>query len=146
MNDFDYDSIYGMDLDTYCSMHGTTVERLIKKVETDILILRTRFEKLFNVMESDPLHNEIYKSMGKKQKHLERLKNWIGVAERKKTREVIYQELVRAFRSENKENPECHSDTVPDLLSRKANQYAIKNTNPEFLKQSVVIEKAGKSV
>jgi len=73
-----YQDIYGVSLEEYCQAHGITIEKLIKKVETDIKLLKTRLRDLVNEDEYvvNPLINEVYQVLKKKEKHLKRLKGW----------------------------------------------------------------------
>ena len=76
-----YDEIYGMDLDGYCKLQGVTVDGLIQKVEIDIEILKVRLNEEFTIDIKDPKYNSpisntIYSLINKKQKHLNRLKEW----------------------------------------------------------------------
>ena len=81
---FEYDEIFGMDLGRYCELHGISVMDLIKKVETDIDILQGRFRELFtNAMAMSPLEKEVYKLIAKKQKHRDRLYEWMHQSQEK---------------------------------------------------------------
>ena len=74
-----YDEIYGVDLDTYCKLHGVSVDKLIEKVKTDIKLLQNNLHYLVwvkNVDVCDLLVREVYYLLQKKEKHLQRLKRW----------------------------------------------------------------------
>ena len=73
-----YYEIYGVTLEEYCKAHDITVDVLIKKVETDIRLLETRLQELVNKDEYvvNPLINEVFQMLKKKEKHLKRLKGW----------------------------------------------------------------------
>jgi len=73
-----YQDIYGVSLEEYCQAHGISVVDLIKKVETDIQLLKTRLRDLVEEDEYavNPLINEVYQVLKKKEKHLKRLKGW----------------------------------------------------------------------
>ena len=73
-----YDKLYGMTLDKYCFIHGTTIDKLIDKVEKDIFLLEDRITTLVweeNLL-LDPLVGSCYSLLNKKRKHLKRLKKW----------------------------------------------------------------------
>lgn len=72
-----YDELYGVTLDEYCRIHNTTIEKLIKKTEIDIDLLKKRLASLVFADEMDIyLVNEVHKLLSKKRKHLKRLKQW----------------------------------------------------------------------
>jgi len=73
-----YQDIYGVSLGEYCQAHGISVVDLIKKVETDIKLLKNRLRELVDKDEYvvNPLINEVYQTLKKKEKHLKRLKGW----------------------------------------------------------------------
>jgi hypothetical protein len=76
---YSYDDIYGCDLDTYCATHNTDVESLVEKIDRDIELLNHRLKYLVGIplMDQDvTLINFIYRLIGKKQKHKERLQGW----------------------------------------------------------------------
>jgi len=76
---YTYDDIYGISIDKYCDEHGLTVDDLIKKVKTDIKILK---QNLAEVLKKDLPYPEnyletiIYKTISKKEKHLQHLLDW----------------------------------------------------------------------
>ena len=76
---YSYDETFGVDLPTYCEVHGTDIETLIKKVELDIELLSERLKPLMalHFMEQDsPLIEHIVRLIRKKQKHKDRLNDW----------------------------------------------------------------------
>ena len=79
MMNFSYDDIYGISLDEYCKWHDLTLDDLIKKVEIDIDILKASLmatlEKKLPYPESY-LETMIYKTISKKEKHLQHLLDW----------------------------------------------------------------------
>lgn len=79
MNDYSYDDIYGVDLETYCKVHNTTIDHLIEKIEIDINLLQSRMGELLEVewsQQNNALITHIYNLIKKKDKHKERLKEW----------------------------------------------------------------------
>lgn len=77
--DFNYDDIYGVDIEQYLKIQGTTLEELMHKIEIDIELmnsnLRTVMAKKLPYPESY-LETAIYKAVSKKTKHLSRLQEW----------------------------------------------------------------------
>jgi hypothetical protein len=76
---YSYDEIYGVDLDTYCELHNTSIEQLISKIDIDIEILYRKMKTLIEVhfMEQDiAMLTHIYALIKKKTEHKERLRDW----------------------------------------------------------------------
>lgn len=76
---YSYDDIFGVDLDTYCAAHSTTIEALVEKIDRDVDLLNYRMKRLMEVpfMEQDvALTTYLYKLINKKQKHKQRLLDW----------------------------------------------------------------------
>ena len=76
---YSYDDIYGVSLDNYCAAHGLTPDDLIKKVKTDIDILKANLSKVLAEKRPYPdnyLETVIFKTIKKKEKHLEHLLDW----------------------------------------------------------------------
>jgi len=76
---YSYDEIYGIDLDTYCAMHDTTIEKLITKIDIDIDILYAKMKTIIDIpfMERDPtMLTYIHALIKKKTEHKERLRDW----------------------------------------------------------------------
>jgi hypothetical protein len=79
MSQFNYDEIYGIDIDQYCAAQGTTLEALIKKTEIDIDLLGEQLGETLKMKlpyEKNHLPDTIFMIIEKKRKHLEHLKNW----------------------------------------------------------------------
>ena len=76
---YSYDEIYGIDLDTYCAMHDTTIEKLISKIDIDIDILMVQMKKIididFRIHDSTKL-TYLHSLIKKKSDHKERLYDW----------------------------------------------------------------------
>jgi len=75
----DYNDLYGIDLDEYCSFHSIEIEDLINKTKKDIFILKRNLNKLIYkdcIPITEPIIGSIYELIKKKEKHLERLKKW----------------------------------------------------------------------
>ncbi len=74
------DDLYGVSLNEYCAIHGTTPEALIQKTCTDIALLRQRLHRLVWNAEQDPKNEDLIphvkEKMERKQRHLERLMEW----------------------------------------------------------------------
>lgn len=78
MKNFNYDELYGMDLNEYCEKHSIDIDFLIKKVELDLHILKKRLREVYtkeDLVMSD-LALDVYDLIAKKETHLERLKDW----------------------------------------------------------------------
>jgi hypothetical protein len=79
MTGYTYDELYGVDLDSYCAAHETTIKHLIEKIDIDIQILNDRMKKLMApyFMEQDnTLINTIHNLIKKKNEHKDRLNDW----------------------------------------------------------------------
>ncbi|BCD61710.1 hypothetical protein NrS5_06 [Nitratiruptor phage NrS-5] len=74
------DEIYGIGLDEYCRIQGTTPDQLIQKTKTDMVLLKMRLHHLVwhEVQNShtDELIRVVKEKLERKRKHLERLKKW----------------------------------------------------------------------
>jgi hypothetical protein len=69
---YSYDEIYGVDIEEYCSLHNTTPQDLINKINIDIQILKNRLKEIIN--EDDHyLISVVYELINKKEKHKDRL-------------------------------------------------------------------------
>ena len=75
---FDYDELYGVNIDEYCKYHNITIQDLIAKTKRDIQLLKKRLNQLVKIENriGDPLVTAVYELLQKKEKHLKRLKNW----------------------------------------------------------------------
>lgn len=76
---FTYDDIYGIGIEEYLERHNQTLDELIVKNEIDMEILKENLHKVLNAKLPYPesyLETEVYKSIQKKTKHLNRLKMW----------------------------------------------------------------------
>jgi len=74
---YNLDRLYGVDIEAYCKAHNTDIESLIKKVETDIALLKTNLHK--ETYKDNPdwnLVSAVHILLNKKEKHLKRLKQW----------------------------------------------------------------------
>ena len=90
MTNFSYDDIYGISLDEYCKWHNLTLDNLIKKVQVDIDILKSNLN--FTLKKNLPypesyLETMIYKTIQKKEKHLQHLLDWKVSGSSKETSE-----------------------------------------------------------
>ena len=92
---FNYDEIYGLDINDYCEAIGFTIDQLIKKNEKEIEILKEKLKKLVWCEEDtiDPnktmeLINCRYELLQKKERHLERLKKWKKAQEAKNKKRI----------------------------------------------------------
>jgi len=132
MEESTYDKIYGMDLNSYCAVHHTTVEQLISKVKTDIKILKGNFKTEYTGMIPTPLGDEIYTALNKKQKHLDRLLAWKGDKVKFPSRSTVFKILVEREKDRLKESGFIAEPKVPDQKTRRANRYAIGHTEKEF--------------
>jgi hypothetical protein len=74
--EYSYDEIYGVDIDEYAKLHGTTDQDLIEKTKLDIDILSKRLRYLVeheDNMGTNHLITVVFNTISKKQKHLSRL-------------------------------------------------------------------------
>jgi hypothetical protein len=76
---YNYDDIYGVSLDEYVARQGITLEDLINKTKIDIAILKENLRRV--VKEDRPypdnyLETVIFKTISKKEKHLDHLLDW----------------------------------------------------------------------
>jgi len=74
-----YDELYGIPLDDYCHAHDVTLDDLIKKIRIDIDLLKNNLKKILKLNLPYPenfIETAIYKTISKKEKHLERILNW----------------------------------------------------------------------
>jgi hypothetical protein len=76
---YNYDDIYGVSLDEYVARQGITLEDLINKTKMDIAILKENLRRV--VKEDRPypdnyLETVIFKTISKKEKHLDHLLDW----------------------------------------------------------------------
>ena len=77
--EYSYDEIYGVNIDEYAKLHGTTVQDLIEKTKLDIDILSKRLRYLVQHEEkigTNHLITVVFNTISKKQKHLSRLEEW----------------------------------------------------------------------
>ena len=73
----DYNNLYGISLEDYIKEQETTLSSLIQKVQKDILLLENNLKKVIKDKDlTDPDVNIIFNTIKKKQKHLQRLKDW----------------------------------------------------------------------
>jgi len=72
------DKIYGVNLEEYCEFHNTTPDKLMDKTKKDLELLHKNIRHLLYVEDRllDPLVDDIYDAIRKKEKHLKRLKEW----------------------------------------------------------------------
>jgi hypothetical protein len=72
-----YDELYGISINEYVDAQSITISQLIDKVKVDIKLLK---ENLKKVLENEGITNAkvtvISNTIKKKEKHLERLRNW----------------------------------------------------------------------
>ena len=76
---FNYDELYGVNLDEYCNFHNVEIEDLINKTKKDIFILKRNLNKLIYkdcIPITEPIIGSIYELIQKKEKHLKRLIKW----------------------------------------------------------------------
>ena len=125
-----YDILYGMDLDEYCKRQGVSIQGLIKKVEIDIEILKGKFKKEYKGVIPTPLGDEVYTAISKKQKHLERLKEWKQENGGMLSYREVYGNLVAQSLKEASDDETISSEKK----LKRANIYAVKNTVKEYKK------------
>jgi predicted membrane chloride channel (bestrophin family) len=89
-SEFNYDDLYGLDLNEYCELIKINIDTLITKNEKELEILKSRLHKLvwveeepFDLKRNDMLINCIDKLIKKKEKHLKRLKDWKRKSQKK---------------------------------------------------------------
>jgi hypothetical protein len=76
---FTYDEIYGVSIEEYTKRHNIDIEDLIKKTKIDIEILKENLKRTMSMKlqyPDDYIITEIFKTINKKEKHLEHLQNW----------------------------------------------------------------------
>jgi hypothetical protein len=76
---YTYDDIYGISLDEYVKKHDVTLDDLIEKTKTDILLLKENLSKVLKEKRPYPdnyLETVIFQTIKKKEKHLEHLSEW----------------------------------------------------------------------
>ena len=78
--EYTYDQIYGVDLNAYMDRLGISLEDLFLKTLTDIQFLKENLRREVEKKNPDDyLISVIYNTIEKKEKHLERMKEWAKV-------------------------------------------------------------------
>jgi cob(I)alamin adenosyltransferase len=75
----DYNELYGISLKEYIKAHYTNLQKLMEKVQVDIVLLEKNLKKVIENSEdgiTDSRVTIIHSTIKKKQKHLQRLKDW----------------------------------------------------------------------
>jgi hypothetical protein len=72
-----YDELFGVTLTEYLKEHNTNLTSIIEKIEIDIMLLKKNLKNIISMNGIlDSKIDIIYKTINKKEKHLNRLIEW----------------------------------------------------------------------